>query len=50
LIQAGHNAGLPPEYLTQLHARRPPQPPVPHQVPPQQPSGQPFPSATAPPG
>jgi hypothetical protein len=29
LIRAGHNAGLPPEYLAQLNARRPPPPPGP---------------------
>ena len=45
LIQAGHNAGLPPEYLTQLHARRPPQPPIP----PQQPASQASSSAVTPP-
>jgi Gamma-glutamyl cyclotransferase, AIG2-like len=33
LIQAGRNAGLPPEYLTQLQARRPPQPAIPDQGP-----------------
>jgi cation transport regulator ChaC len=32
LIQAGHDAGLPPEYLTRLHARRPDPPPIPHQA------------------
>jgi hypothetical protein len=49
LIQAGRNAGLPPEYLAQLDARRPPQPPIPHPVPSQQPASQASPSAVTPP-
>ena len=49
LIQACHNAGLPPEYLAQLNARRPPQPPILHEVPPQEPARQASASAVTPP-
>jgi AIG2-like family len=48
LIQAGRNAGLPPEYLAQLDARHPPQPPIPDQSPPRQPPSQAPPSADTP--
>ena len=46
LIQAGHNAGLPPEYLTKLLARRPSHVPVPEQASPLQAAGHAHSSAT----
>ena len=39
LIQVGHNAGLPPEYMTMLRARRASQTPIPHRAPPVQSTG-----------
>jgi hypothetical protein len=43
LIQAGRDAGLPPEYLARLHARHPRSQPMPHQAPPR-PASRPDPS------
>jgi gamma-glutamylcyclotransferase len=48
LIQAGQNAGLPPEYLTKLRARLPSPVPIPQQVPPPQATGYASSSATTP--
>lgn len=49
LIQAGHSAGLPPEYLAELSARRPSLAPIPYQVSPVQSTGHTSSSVTTPP-
>ena len=49
LIQAGHSAGLPPEYLAELSARRPSLAPIPYQISPVQSTGHTSSSVTTPP-